>query len=231
MGANMKAVESGTKAEKAYAHISDMLGNSKIEMNNLTEKKIIEMTGFSRSPVRDSLLRLEAEGVIRFIGHRRGRLIEYIEAQKPEDILYRYELREYIQSGTSCLAAKHFNGWQNDHLRKLLEVFETPEGQPRELTVKMNSVARKDFYDYLIENSGNPYFYEIWQKYRLMPLRILDENIREKVEKIIKKERCESPSLTKLVCAIASHDAELADEIAKKQVQMISSVLRKELYS
>jgi DNA-binding GntR family transcriptional regulator len=220
-----------TKSEKAYTHIRSLLKNDKICVDKLTEKKIIELTGFSRSPVRDSLLRLEAEGVVRFNGHRRGRVIEYIEEQPIEEVLFRYELREYVQSGASFLAAKHFNGWQIERLQELVDKLEGPDEKRSDGVGQDYFVTMTDFYDYLIGNCGNPYFFKIWQKYRLMPLEVLNESTREKIKKGKQEYDSEEPSLHDLVDAIASHEAELAEQIAKKRVQLISSVLRRELYS
>ena len=227
----MTVVNSETKSEKAYAHIRDLLQNGRIDADKLTEKRIIELTGLIRSPVRDSLLRLEAEGIVRFHGNKRGRIIEYIEDQQPGDVLFRYELREYIQSGASYLAAKHFNGWQIDHLRELVDKIATPDGRRSELSMEEYFEAAADFYEYLIGNCGNPFFLEIWQKYRLMPLQPLTESMRKKIKKGREALGFEEPTLHQLVDAIAAHNAELAEHIAKERVKMISSVLRRELYS
>lgn len=218
-----------TKSDEAYAHIRGLLEDGKISANKLTEKKIIEVTGFSRSPVRDSLLRLEAEGIVRFNGHRRGRVIEYIEEQQIEEVLFRYELREYIQSGAVFLAAKHFNVWQIERLQSLVDEIKDPEGENVSAQDRFESMT--NFYDYLIGNCGNPYFMEIWQKFRLYPLGMLSETTREKIKTAKEQQDSKDPSLQELVDAIAAHDAELAEQIAKKRVQSISSILRRELYN
>ena len=227
----MIVANNGMKSEKVYRHIRSLLKENKIGVDKFTEKKIIELTGFSRSPVRDSLMRLEAEGVVRFNGHRRGRLIEYIEDQNPEDVLYRYELREYIQSGAAFLAAKNFNGWQIDHLCNLVDIFEGPDGQFKDFSEEESVKAYEDFYDYLIGNCGNPLFLKIWKSCRLKPCSVLNETTKEKIKKGMKAHDFKEPTLRELAEAIAGHNAELAEKLAKRRVQMISSVLRKELYS
>src|SRR4051812_5139590 len=90
----------------------------------LTEARAIGLTGIGRGPVRESLLRLEAEGLLQQRGARRSRVVGIVEEQDRQELIARYELREQIESGAARLAAKNMNGWQIEHLRRLAERIE-----------------------------------------------------------------------------------------------------------
>ncbi len=78
----------------AYASIKDHILTGQLnEDSRLTEDSLARQLGISKSPIREALNRLEAEGLIR-IEPRRG---AYITAFSPQDVEDIYDLREALE--------------------------------------------------------------------------------------------------------------------------------------
>jgi DNA-binding GntR family transcriptional regulator len=78
----------------AYASIKDHILTGQLnEDTRLTEDSLARQLGISKSPIREALNRLEAEGLIR-IEPRRG---AYISAFSPQDVEDLYDLREALE--------------------------------------------------------------------------------------------------------------------------------------
>ncbi|HNP65031.1 MAG TPA: GntR family transcriptional regulator [Woeseiaceae bacterium] len=67
----------------------------------ITEQEIAESAGVSRTPVREALRRLEAEGIVRFVPHQ-GAFVTTWSVQDAEDI---FELRAMLEGYGARLAA------------------------------------------------------------------------------------------------------------------------------
>ena len=116
----MVQVKSATKTSQAYRRIRGLIEEGRLEAGErVTEAKVSKLVGMSRGPVRESLLRLEAEGLLKNRGNRRSRVVAYVEDQNPEEILQRYELREQIESRRGASGVKNTTGWQIDRLMEL----------------------------------------------------------------------------------------------------------------
>lgn len=226
----MQTRELKTKSERAYVEIRRLIRQPGFKPKELTEKRLVELTGFKRGPVRNSLVRLQAEGILRIQGSRRGRVIEYIEDQVPDAALFRYELREYIEGAACCLAANNFNGWQIARLKELLKEIEELESQGLQGDY-WHGDAVLDFHDYIIENCGNPLISKAWRLFHLQPLRPGTEESKQKIENGREGEDFNEPSLRQIFDAIATHNAELAEKLAKQRVREITNVLRRKLYT
>lgn len=78
----------------AHQHIKEHILSGKLEPNErITEEYIAAQLGISKSPIREALTRLEAEGLIR-IEPRRG---AYLKSFNVKDISELYDLREALE--------------------------------------------------------------------------------------------------------------------------------------
>jgi len=226
----MQARVPKTKSQRAYVEIRRLLREPGLRAEELTEKRLVELTGFNRGPVRDSLVRLEAEGILRCQGNRRGRVIEYTEDQDPNEALFRYELREYIESAACYLAANNFNGWQIARLKELLNEIETLESQGL-FGNDRHGHAVLEFHEYIIENCGNCLIADTWRRHHLQPLRPGTQEAQQRIREGKEDEDFQEPSMRELVDAIATHDADLAEKLSKQRIRAITNVLRRKLYT
>ncbi|MBN2296643.1 MAG: GntR family transcriptional regulator [Pirellulales bacterium] len=213
-----------TKTAQAYRQIKRLIEGGHVPTGkSLSEAKIAQMVGMTRSPVRESLLRLEAEGLLQRRDSGYGRVVAYVEDQDPEDMLRRYELREEIESGAARLAAKNMTGWQIDRLRELAEIADAARQSGN---TEARYQASGKFHDYLIENCGNDLFGEVWRTHRLAPPQPRSREMTEKISAKSKEHDSEATSLLKIVDAIAAHDPDRAASLFKERLRRVTELLR-----
>jgi DNA-binding GntR family transcriptional regulator len=94
-----------------------------IEAGNLTpgdrvsEYKVAEWLSISRTPAREGLLRLEAEGLL--TSHpRRGLVVASVDNEAVREL---YAAREFLEGLTASLAAQNASRPEIDELRRLVE--------------------------------------------------------------------------------------------------------------
>ncbi|MGD8389098.1 MAG: GntR family transcriptional regulator [Desulfobacteraceae bacterium] len=83
----------------------------------LREKDLIEEFGVSRTPVRESLIRLEAEGLVRIFPNQ-GTIVSEVSFQQLKDV---FEIRSFLVRLTGQLAAARITQKELDRLRGLID--------------------------------------------------------------------------------------------------------------
>lgn len=82
-------------SERAYAYVKDEILKRRFAAHDLlSEGQIAEALGISRTPVREALLRLQAEGLLRLLP-KRGALVMPVTATEAADVM---ETRQVIES-------------------------------------------------------------------------------------------------------------------------------------
>ena len=220
-----------TKSSQAYGLLKKALLDGDFSHGErLTEAKVSRKLKLGRGPARESLLRLEAEGLIKGKGPYGGKFVEYLEDLELEEIIERYELRDSIEGQAARLAAKNMTGWQIDELRKCAEelakqmkIVQKPEDGCLRLEASLH------FHDYLLANCGNALLYKVWKRNHLAPLGLrstaLSVKIKSKVPDRIKQDGFPMA----VVEAIAAHDPELAEDTMRKGVRRITEAIRRTL--
>ncbi len=108
----MKAVE------KAYNTIrSGILDGRFPPSSRITEQDIAAQSGVSRTPVREALRRLQAEGLLQFVPNQ-GAVVATWSARDIEEI---FELRAMLESYVAALAAERATPEQINQLRELAQ--------------------------------------------------------------------------------------------------------------
>src|SRR6478672_10064979 len=90
-------------SERTYAHLKrSILDGTHAGGVLVTEGEVAEAVGVSRTPVREALLRLEAEGLVRLYP-KRGALVLPVSPKEISDVLETRELVETFAAGKASL--------------------------------------------------------------------------------------------------------------------------------
>jgi DNA-binding GntR family transcriptional regulator len=212
-----------TKAQDAYHQIKQaLLAGTFQPGERLVEARVCQTLGLRRGPVREALLQLHGEGFVKNEGAYKGHVVEYTEDIPPDQMLYRYELREQVAGGACRLAAKNMNGWQIDMLREFAQRLDDSQ---RHADRELSGEANYAFHDFLISNCGNPLLREVWDSHMLMPSRPRSQALEKEIQSEI-PDPCD-PSLLDIVEAISTHDPDLAESRMKNRVRKVTEALRR----
>jgi DNA-binding GntR family transcriptional regulator len=141
----------GKAAETAYDVIRNRILSGEFSRGErLREEELAQLAGVSRTPVREALRRLDAEGLVEFLPNR-GASVTAWSGQELEDL---YEARALIEGYAAGQAARRISPQMLDELaelsRKMREL--DGDGGADEMT-RLNS----EFHRIITAASGNSY--------------------------------------------------------------------------
>lgn len=214
-----------SKTAQAYRKLKLLIQDGHVPSGErLTEARAADMLGMSRSPVRESLVRLEAEGLLKQNGNRQSRVVSFAEDQDPREMLHRYELREQIESGAARLAAKTLTGWEIDRLRELAAA---AEGSGSNGDREARYAVSFKFHNFLVSRCGNPLLLDVWKTHRLGPVQPRSRKLDERIAAEVSRDSRENTSFVAVVDAIAAHDPDRAETLMKQRLRAVTEAIRR----
>jgi len=142
--------DSGHATSLAYSTIREqILAGELTGGQRLREDELATMIGVSRTPVREALRSLAAEGLLRYERNRGVR----VESWTPKDLEEVYGLRSLLEPYATALAA---TSGQLDlvELARLADEMDEAVVQPR-LDINRITEINNQFHDTIMEGSGN----------------------------------------------------------------------------
>lgn len=159
-------------AERVYHHVRAGILNRRFADNDLlAEGRIADETGVSRTPVREALLRLEAEGMIRLLP-KRGALVLPVSAAEWRDVLATRELVE-----TYCVRRAIDSGAAPVLTGRLTTALQTLQQAAADGDVAAYVGADRDFHAAIVAAAGNSILIRLYGSLRDRQLRMGAANL------------------------------------------------------
>ena len=185
---------------------TDILSGKYVRGDVLTESKLCEQLGVSRTPIREALRRLEQENLIKETS--KGCMVIGITEKDLDDI---FIVREQLEGLAASFAATNFSEPQ---IEKLKSVLELQEFYLQKHDAEQIKVMDSRFHETLYSLSGSVVFYNILlslhkkvQKYRKASIQS-----KSRATESVAEHR-------KIFDAIEARDAKLAEEYASQHVK------------
>jgi DNA-binding GntR family transcriptional regulator len=134
-------------ADRVYTELRARILDGDLEHGQrLHQEAVSAALGVSRTPVREALGRLAAEGLVQLLPQRGAR----VAPVRPEDIRSAYEARLVIEPGAAALAARRPAAERGlDDMRAAIEAMRGAE------EVRAAFLANRDFHLAVVRASGN----------------------------------------------------------------------------
>ncbi len=174
----------------------------------LVERELCEMTGTSRTSVREALRHLESEGLIESLPHR-GQVVAVVTPDRARHI---YELRGALEALAARLFAERGD---TQHIRRLEAAYAALPAAFGSLNQQRTLAAMNKFYDAMLEGCCNPLIAQVLRSLhgRIVYLRaisISQGRIPESLEElgeIVNAIRARDPEAAAVACRIHAEKA------------------------
>ncbi len=193
--------ERRTTQELVFEFLRDAILSGRLRGGaHLVQDKIASELNVSRVPVREALLQLETEGLVRMEAHR-GASVVWLS---PEEIEELFEIRIILTTAAIRKVVPTLDDDQVDRLRQIAK------RQQRESNMHTRARLNHAFYASLFENLNRP------------RLRLLMDKLEREVERYLVP--LDRPHLghEELVRACEQRDEERAAEIAARHLEQVS---------
>lgn len=202
--------------DKAYAAIYEALTAGRLRPGeHLAEERLAREIGVSRTPVREALRRLSAEGFVEFMPNQGGR----VPSLSVDDVIEIFDLRVILESYAASLAAQRITPEQLDELGELCDVMENAVAKRRSGYLEELSSGNRRFHRVLIEATRGQRLSRILTQVIEMPL-MLDTYNRFSTADMNRSMRHHR----ELTVALAARDADWAKSVMRVHIQSARNV-------
>lgn len=154
--------------DSAYRAIREgILAGTFAQGSHITARQLAEATGLSRTPVREAMRRLDAEGMISMIPNRGA----FVASWSDTEIEQIYELRVLLESFAAQVAAERINDAQRDDLKALADEMSRLVEQ-RPLDVEAIAAVNDRFHKGVLAACGNPRLRDLLTTITEVPLQL-----------------------------------------------------------
>lgn len=137
-----------SQTAQAHALLKDLILDLALRPGELvTERRLMELTGCGRTPVREAMQHLQRDGLLRVVPFRGA----FITAISSKDVTEISQVRELLESFAAGLAARLMLPRDLERLLAVLDGLEPPQAQ----TAHDLFAADRAFHTIIIEASGH----------------------------------------------------------------------------
>ncbi|QNP71433.1 GntR family transcriptional regulator [Streptomyces roseirectus] len=205
-------------ADRVYAHVKQGVLDRRFEGGTLlTEGELADAVGVSRTPVREALLRLEVEGLIRLYP-KKGALVLPVSAQEIADVV---ETRLLIEEHAVRKAVPAPAGL----IERLAELLERQKEEAGRGDLAAAAVTDRCFHAEIVRSGGNEILTRLYDQLRDRQLRMGVAIMHAHPDRIAKS----LVEHARILDALRSGDAEAAVAIVRRHVDWFAHLARGEV--
>ncbi|MGW3953063.1 GntR family transcriptional regulator [Streptomyces sp. NPDC004752] len=205
-------------ADRVYAHVKQGVLDRRYEGGTLlTEGELAEAVGVSRTPVREALLRLEVEGLIKLYP-KKGALVLSVSAQEIADVV---ETRLLVEEHAARKAVPAPPGL----VERLAELLARQKEQAEAGDLAAVAVTDRCFHAEIVRSGGNEILSRLYDQLRDRQLRMGVAVLNSHPDRIAKT----LAEHAEILDALRSGDAEAAVGIVHRHVSWFSHLARGEV--
>ena len=142
------ATRTDALAESAYKFIRERISTGELKPEQrITEMQVAETMGVSRTPVREAIRRLEADGLLVHTS-RLGLIVNQLDYH---EIVQLYAMREILETNAASLAASRASDAEVNILADIVEMESDSDPNDAELAARQN----RAFHDTLHQSAHN----------------------------------------------------------------------------
>lgn len=204
-------------AERAYLDIrAGILAGQHEPGSRLREEELARRIGVSRTPVREALRRLTADGLVEVSANRGAQVVSYTD----EDLEEIFDLRALLESHSHARAAELIDDADITRLSELADEMEDlgtcPDSTARDRIAELN----REFHGTIIHASGSPRLIGLLQQVVQVPLvhRTFHRYTPEALARSFQHHR-------EIVAALAARDGAWAGAVMRSHVHAARVVL------
>jgi DNA-binding GntR family transcriptional regulator len=205
-------------AERVYAHIKQAVLDRRYEGGTLlTEGELADAVGVSRTPVREALLKLEVEGLIKLYP-KKGALVLAVSAQEIADVVETRLLVEEHAARKAVPASPQL-------LARLEELLEQQKRQGEAGDLAAVAVTDRCFHAEIVRSGGNEILSRLYDQLRDRQLRMGVAVMHSHPDRIAKNVAEHSEILE----ALRASDPDAAAALVHRHVGWFSNLARGEV--
>ncbi|WP_260333032.1 GntR family transcriptional regulator [Streptomyces beigongshangae] len=210
-----RVVKRPPAAERVYAHVKRAVLERRYEGGTLlTEGELAEAVGVSRTPVREALLKLEVEGLIRLYP-KKGALVLPVSAQEIADVV---ETRQLVEEHAVRKAVPAPPAL----IARLTELLAEQEEQAAAGDLAGAAVTDRCFHAEIVRSGGNEILSRLYDQLRDRQLRMGVAVMHAHPDRITKT----LSEHQEILDALRSGDAEAAVALVHRHVSWFSNLAR-----
>ncbi|MFF5567837.1 GntR family transcriptional regulator [Streptomyces sp. NPDC012623] len=215
--ASVVPVKPPPAAERVYSHIKEAVLDRRYEGGTLlTEGELAEAVGVSRTPVREALLKLEVEGLIKLYP-KKGALVLAVSAQEIADVVEtrllveEFAVRKAVPASAALIA-------------RLEERLEEQRRRAEDGDLAAVAVSDRSFHAEIVRHAGNQILLKLYDQLRDRQLRMGVAVLEAHPDRIAKNVTEHAEMLE----AIRAGDADRAAACVRSHVSRVKVLVRGE---
>jgi DNA-binding GntR family transcriptional regulator len=203
-------------AERVYAHVKDAVLDRRYEGGVLlTEGELAEAVGVSRTPVREALLRLEVEGLLRLYP-KKGALVLPVSAQEITDVV---ETRLLVEQHAVRKSAQQ--PVDQGLIVRLEELLDEQRAHAAVGDLTAFAVSDRCFHAAVVKNTGNEILSRLYDQLRDRQLRMGVAMMHAQPDRIAKN----ITEHAEIMEAVRAGDAEAAAQAVGRHVSWVRQLV------